>query len=74
MDNKNSLISFLTEQKILDDRTLQSVIDKHEKTGQSLITILKKDVEDSRSAQKRQSLLIEKKNSLKKLLKILIHS
>jgi len=43
MDTKNPLISFLTEKNILDDRTLQTVIDKHEKTGQSLITILKKE-------------------------------
>jgi type IV pilus assembly protein PilB len=43
MDIKNPLISFLTEKNILDDRTLRTVIDKHEKTGQSLITILKKE-------------------------------
>ena len=43
MDTKNPLISLLTEQNILDDRTLQTVIDKHEKTGQSLINILKKE-------------------------------
>ena len=43
MDTKNPLISFLTEKKILDERTLQTVIDKHEKTGQSLIAILKKE-------------------------------
>jgi len=43
MDTNNPLISFLTEEKILDERTLQTVIDKHEKTGQSLITILKKE-------------------------------
>ncbi len=43
MDTKNPIISFLTEKDILDDRTLQTVIDKHEKTGQSLITILKEE-------------------------------
>jgi type IV pilus assembly protein PilB len=43
MDTNNPLISFLTEEKILDDRTIRTVIDKHEKTGQSLITILKKE-------------------------------
>ena len=43
MDTNNPLISFLIEEKILDDRTLQIVIDKHEKTGQSLIAILKKE-------------------------------
>jgi len=40
---KNPLISFLTEEKILEEGTLLNVIDKHEKTGQSLITILKKE-------------------------------
>ena len=43
MDTKNPLISFLIEEKILDEGTLLTVIDKHEKTGQSLITILKKE-------------------------------
>jgi type IV pilus assembly protein PilB len=43
MDTNNPLISFLTEEKILDDQTLRNVVDKHEKTGQSLITILKKE-------------------------------
>ncbi len=43
MDTKNPLISFLTEEKILDEGTLRTVIDKHKKTGQSLITILKKE-------------------------------
>ncbi|MHC4203227.1 MAG: GspE/PulE family protein, partial [Planctomycetota bacterium] len=43
MDTNNPLVSFLTEEKILDERTLRTVIDKHKKTGQSLITILKKE-------------------------------
>ena len=43
MDTNNQLVSFLTEEKILDEGTLRTVIDKHEKTGQSLITILKKE-------------------------------
>ena len=43
MDTNNPLFSFLSEERILDDRTLQAVIEKHEKTGQSLITILKKE-------------------------------
>jgi type IV pilus assembly protein PilB len=43
MDTNNPLISFLTEEKILEERTLRTVINKHEKTGQSLITILKNE-------------------------------
>ena len=43
MDTRNPIISFLTEKKILDERTVQTVIDEHEKTGQSLISILKKE-------------------------------
>jgi type IV pilus assembly protein PilB len=43
MDNKNPLVSYLSEEKILDGQTLQNVIEKHEKTGQSLIAILKKE-------------------------------
>jgi type IV pilus assembly protein PilB len=43
MDTNNPLISFLIKEKILDERTLETVIDKHKKTGQSLITILKKE-------------------------------
>jgi type IV pilus assembly protein PilB len=43
MDTRNPLISFLTEEKILDEGTLQTVIDKRKETGQSLITILKKE-------------------------------
>ena len=43
MDTNNPLISFLTEEKILNEETLRTVIDKHEKTGESLIAILKKE-------------------------------
>lgn len=43
MDTKNPLISFLADEKLLDESTLLSVIEEHEKTGKSLITILKKD-------------------------------
>ncbi|MBN1803913.1 MAG: type II/IV secretion system protein [Sedimentisphaerales bacterium] len=43
MESKNPLISFLREEKILDEGTLQAVIDEHEKTGQGLINILKKE-------------------------------
>ncbi len=31
------------EERILDEKTLQAVVDEHEKTGQSLINILKKE-------------------------------
>lgn len=43
MDTNNPLVSFLSEEKILDDQTLKNVIEKHEKTGQSLVAILKKE-------------------------------
>ncbi|NQT03420.1 MAG: type II/IV secretion system protein [Planctomycetes bacterium] len=42
MEEKDPLISFITEEKILDEKTLQSVVDEHQKTGQSLISIIKK--------------------------------
>ena len=42
MDKKDPLISFIMEERILDEKTLQAVVDEHQKTGQSLITILKK--------------------------------
>jgi type IV pilus assembly protein PilB len=43
MDTRNPIISFLAEKRILDEGTLQTVIDEHNKTGRSLITILKKE-------------------------------
>ena len=43
MEKKNPLISFIMEEKILDEGTLQAVVDEHEKTGQGLINILKKE-------------------------------
>jgi len=42
MEKKDPLISFIMEERILDEKTLQVVVDEHQKTGQSLITILKK--------------------------------
>ena len=42
MEKEDPLISLLTEESILDKETLASVISQHEKTGQSLIAILKK--------------------------------
>jgi len=43
MDTNNPLISFLTEEKILDERILRTVIDRHKETGESLISILKQE-------------------------------
>jgi len=43
MKKKDPLISLLMQEKIVDESTLKTAIDKHEKTGQSLITILKKE-------------------------------
>ena len=42
MDKKDPLISFIMEEGILDEKTLQAIVDEHEKTGQSLINLLKK--------------------------------
>jgi type IV pilus assembly protein PilB len=43
MDKKDPLVSFIMEERILDEKTLQAVLDEHEKTGQGLINILKKE-------------------------------
>lgn len=43
MEKKDPLISFLLEERICDEKTLQAAVDKHQETGQSLITILKKE-------------------------------
>lgn len=43
MEKKDPLISFLIEEKILDEKTLQAAIDQHRDTGQSLVSILKKE-------------------------------
>ena len=43
MEKKDPLISLLMQEKIVDENALKDAIDKHEKTGQSLITILKKE-------------------------------
>jgi len=40
MEKKNPLISYLVDQKILDDETLARVVDQHRKTGESLTNIL----------------------------------
>jgi type IV pilus assembly protein PilB len=43
MEKKDPLISFLIEERILDEKTLQAAIDEHQNTGQSLVSILKKE-------------------------------
>jgi len=43
MDKKYPLISFIMEEGILDEKTLNAVVDEHEKTGEGLINILKKE-------------------------------
>ena len=43
MEKKDPLISFLIEERILDEQTLQAAIDQHRNTGQSLVSILKKE-------------------------------
>ncbi len=43
MIKKDALISHLLKEKILDKKTLEAAINQHEKTGQSLITILKEE-------------------------------
>ncbi len=43
MEKKDPLISFLIEERILDEKTLQAAIDQHRNTGQSLVSILKKE-------------------------------
>jgi type IV pilus assembly protein PilB len=43
MEKEEKIVSLITQEKILDKKTLQAAIDKQQKTGQSLISILKKD-------------------------------
>jgi len=43
MEKQDTLISLLTEECLLDQETLASVIDKQKETGQSLLAILKRD-------------------------------
>jgi len=43
MEKQDPIISFLIEEDILNEETLKSVVDQQQKTGQSLITILKKE-------------------------------
>ncbi|UCE99540.1 MAG: type II/IV secretion system protein [Planctomycetota bacterium] len=41
MEKQDPIISFLMEENILDEETLQAVIDEHQKSGRGLISILK---------------------------------
>ena len=43
MENKDPLISFLIEERILDENTLQAAIEEHRNTGQNLISVLRKE-------------------------------
>lgn len=43
MENQSQIISFLKEDNILDEKSLQFAIDQQQKTGQSLINILRKE-------------------------------
>ena len=41
MQETDPLVSLLTEERMLDEKALEAVIEKHQETGQSLISILK---------------------------------
>lgn len=43
MEEQDPIISFLLQQKILDEKTLKATIDQHQETGQSLISIIKNE-------------------------------
>ena len=43
MEKEYPIIAFLREQKMLDESTLERVVDEHEQTGQSLINILRRE-------------------------------
>jgi type IV pilus assembly protein PilB len=43
MEKEYPIIAFLREQRMLDESALQTVVDKHEQTGQSLINILRQE-------------------------------
>jgi len=43
MENQDPIISFLMQEKIVDEKTLQAVLDQQQETGQSLISILNKE-------------------------------
>ncbi len=43
MEKKDPLISFIIGERILDEKTLEAIIKQHQDTGQSLVSILKKE-------------------------------
>lgn len=43
MAEQDPIITYLNEEKLLDEKTLQSALERHRQTGQSLINILKKE-------------------------------
>ena len=43
MEEQDPIISFLMQEKVLDERTLLAAVEQQQKTGQSLINILKKE-------------------------------
>lgn len=43
MENNDPIISFLLQENIVDEKTLQDAIQQQQETGQSLLSILKKD-------------------------------
>ena len=43
MEKQDQIISFIKEEQILDEETLQTIIEQQQKTGQSLINIIKKE-------------------------------
>jgi len=43
MEKQDPVISFIVENKILDERALQGAVDQQQKTGQSLLSVLKNE-------------------------------
>jgi type IV pilus assembly protein PilB len=43
MDSKNPIISFLLQENIVDEGTIQAALERQQQTGQSLLSILKED-------------------------------
>ena len=43
MEKKDPLISFLIEEGILNEKTIDALLEQHQSTGQSLVSILKQE-------------------------------
>ena len=43
MENQDPIISFLMQEKIVDETSLQAALEQQQQTGQSLLSILKKE-------------------------------